>query len=258
MVELLGAIGGGAFVLASLIVGARLLALAARTREVPEAVLGYALFTMGGVGYPIVTAARLGTAMTDETRIALGLAGLLLMWTGEVAVCLFNWRVFRPHEAWAGVLTAAIAAGLGGLLVAQAMGRGFAPAALRNEGLLHHLFLLGQGLPLLWAALESAGAYAMMRRREALGLGDPVVTDRLRLWSLALVASFVINFVTSIAALVFGVDLASTVGGALFIGPVGLAAATAVWFAFFAPASYHARVRARAAAGAAGGSAWPT
>ena len=52
--ELLGAIGGVSFILASLVIGLRLLLLARRTRELPEFVIGLALFLMGGLGYPLL------------------------------------------------------------------------------------------------------------------------------------------------------------------------------------------------------------
>jgi hypothetical protein len=248
MVELLGAVGGGSFVLASLIVGLRLLVLASRTRELPETMLGFGLFTMGAIGYPLMSAARLGVGLSDETRVSLGTIGLFLNWSGELALCTFNWRVFQPNAGWAGALTAALAVILGGLIVAQAAGPGLAPATMRNEGILHHGFLVVLGLPLLWGSIEAGTFHARLRRRDAIGLGDPVVTDRIRLWTVAMIAAFAINLATSMAALVLGLDLAATTVGALIIGPIGLVASGAMWLAFFAPASYHERVRARAAA----------
>ena len=64
----LAALGGGAFVLASLIVGARLMLLARRTRHFPEFAMGFGLFGMGGVGYPLMMVARFHTGLDDTDR----------------------------------------------------------------------------------------------------------------------------------------------------------------------------------------------
>jgi hypothetical protein len=50
VIEIAGLFGLLAFVVASLIVGARILLLAARTRLFPETTVGLSLFLAGGVG----------------------------------------------------------------------------------------------------------------------------------------------------------------------------------------------------------------
>ena len=56
--QLLAALGGGAFVLVSLVLSTRLLLLASRTRQLPELLVGLVLLLLGGVGYPLSTAGR--------------------------------------------------------------------------------------------------------------------------------------------------------------------------------------------------------
>jgi hypothetical protein len=247
MIQVLAGIGGGAFVLACLLVGGRLVLLAARTRELPELLIGFGLFSMGGLGYPLLTVARLANPLGEETRIALGCLALFLMWSGETAVCVFNWRVFRPGEAWARALTAGVAAFLAACLFVQAATPGLRAAALGNQGIPLRVFMFAQGVPLVWGALESWRSFGAMRRRETIGLGDPVVSDRLRLWTIAIACAFTINLVSSISAMV-GIDFASSAFGALVTAPLGLVTAAAMARAFLPSRAYLERVRAVGAA----------
>ena len=102
----LGLLGFGSFTLASLIVGARLLALAARTRALPEAAFGTALF-LGGVGYVLIV---LGFRVVAPDHAPLPLAaGNLLLHVGSMALAIATWRVFRPAERWPAAAIAALA-----------------------------------------------------------------------------------------------------------------------------------------------------
>jgi len=66
----LAALGGLAFVLASLVLGIRLLALATRTRRLPEVCIGLALLLMGGLGYPLIMTAPLGLIAAGSMWLA--------------------------------------------------------------------------------------------------------------------------------------------------------------------------------------------
>lgn len=246
--ELVAAVGGLSFVLASLVVGLRLLWLARRTRQLPELVIGLGLVLMGGFGYPLVAIARLATAWSDELRTGIFLLSMLCSWIGIVAVCIFNQRVFRPGRPAAQLFVVAVGLGQILCLVLQARHPGLRAAALYNDGLGLRLFTAGHGIPLAWATYESFRYGAQLTRRVRLGLADPVVVDRLRLWGISMLSALVIN-VASTTAACFGVDLAVTVLGALIIAPLGLVAAGCTWLAFVPPAVYLRRVAARHAAG---------
>jgi hypothetical protein len=244
--ELLGAIGGVSFILASLVIGLRLLLLARRTRELPEFVIGLALSLMGGLGYPLVAVARLATGMPEAVRLCLFLVSALFNIVGTVGVCVFNWRVFHPRESWAGWLTLAFACALAAAMAFQSVTVGLVSAALRNEGTGYHVFTALHGVPLAWAAYESLRYHRLLTKRAKLGLADPVVADRMRLWGAGMLFAFVINVFSSVLAF-FGVDIAVSPAGSLVIAPLGLAAAGCVWLAFLPPATYKLRVSARAA-----------
>jgi hypothetical protein len=168
--------------------------------------------------------------------------------TGMVGVCVFNWRVFRPREAWACWLTAGVTCAFAAVLALQSVTPGVRVAALHNEGLGLHAFMALLAAPTAWAAFESFRYHRLLTRRSKLGLADPVVADRLRLWGLGMLVACVISILTQIFAL-FGIDAAVSPAGALMIAPLGLVAASSVWLAFLPPAAYTRRVLARAATG---------
>ena len=85
---LLAAIGGGAFVLASLLVSIRLLALARRTRQFPELLIGIGLLLMGAVGYPVSMAARM--VKDDSLETTLFVIHALIMLFGQGGIVLFK------------------------------------------------------------------------------------------------------------------------------------------------------------------------
>ena len=68
---MLAAIGGGAFVLVSLVIGVRVMWLARRTRGLPEFAMALGLLLMGGLGYPILILAQFGSFLSDGARVLL-------------------------------------------------------------------------------------------------------------------------------------------------------------------------------------------
>jgi hypothetical protein len=241
---LLAAVGGGAFVLASLIVSLRLLALARRTRGAPELLIGLGLLLMGGVGYPLSTTARLLESAPEWKAALFAVHGLLSL-VGQGCVATFNWRVFRPGEAWARALALGFVASLAALLLWQGVAPGWVAYAQSSAGPwswlpLYSLFVLG------WAALDAGLYHLKMRRRLALGLADAATVDRLRLWSIAMGAAFTTSAI-ALALRAGGVAMTPTVAG-LVVGPLGIVSAGAMWLAFLPPRRYLAWIHARARA----------
>lgn len=246
---LLAGIGGGAFVLASLIVSLRLLALARRSRGLPELLIGLGLLLMGGVGYPLSTTARvLEGPLELKATLFLIHAGLSLL--GQSCVAVFNWRVFRPGDGWARALALGFVASLAGLLLWQGMAPGWLEFARSGAGPwswlpLYSLVVLG------WAGLESLAYYVKLRRRLALGLADAVTADRLRLWSIAMLAAFTTS-ATALTLRGFDVAMTPTLTG-LVVGPLGIVSASAMWLAFVPPQRYLRWVAGATAPGPASG-----
>jgi len=96
-----------------------------------------------------------------------------------------------------------------------------------------------------WAGFESIRYYNMQRRRLALGLADPVVTERFRLWGVAILSADVITIVSAILMLA-GIPMAGTPLGSMLVGSLGLVTAGCLWLAFVPPQFYLDRIRARA------------
>lgn len=243
----LAAIGGGSFVLVSLVLGPRLLLLSRATRQLPELTMGLCLLLMGALGYPLATIGRTVTAAPDDVRgLLLGCAALCNT-VGFVALALFTWRVFRPG-AWlaeAAVVAASLALAL--LLPAEAVWPGLVESALSVEpypGAPGYLRVVVGLLILYWAGAEAALFARRLHRRLAIGLAEPVVADRVRLWAIAITCAAV-NYTTSFVLSFVGIDLASSALGAVVVGTLGLASTVAAWLAFLPPAAYLRRVEAR-------------
>jgi hypothetical protein len=244
--ETLAALGGGAFVLASLVVGARLLLLAIRTGELPEFAVGLALLVMGGVGYPAAAVARGAPDLGVLPRVSLSACAMACMVLGTVGIAVFNWRVFRPGRRWAAQLVLALGAALVASFTWQALTPGFVAAAENQGAGLRALEVLA-GVSLAWASIESTSYAAKLRRRVAVGLADPLLADRVRLWTVAIVSAQLLN-AASVAAAALGTDIATWRYGGALIGPLGLVAALSMWLAFLPPQRYRTFVAARAKA----------
>lgn len=248
--EFVAAVGGVAFILASLVVGLRILLLARRTRRLPELVIGLSLFLAGGLGYPMIVLARMAISWPDPVRVALFATSMLFGLIGTLCACTFNQVVFRPGSAGARALVILVGVIQLALLAWQVVTPGLAAGAFYNEGAGLRLFTAGHGAPLAWAVLESFRYGRQLAKRAKLGLADPVIVDRVRLWGISMGASLAINLAATIGAL-RGVDFAASTVGALVIAPLGLVAAGSVFLAFLPPQAYLRRVAARAATSAA-------
>jgi hypothetical protein len=239
------ALGGLAFAAASLVVGVRLLALAARVRRLPELCIGLALLLMGGLAYPLIMVARLAVRLPGSVRLAVMALALVLMGVGTLAVGVFNWRVFQPGRRWAQGIVLAGAFSMLACVGLQLAGPGLAAAAFDNRGLGFRLFLLHAGCFSAWGAWEALRAWSRLRRRLALGLADPVVCQRVALWGIASFASATIGAASTIAGLL-GINFAASAFGAAVTAPLGLAAAASLWLAFLPPAPYLRLLRSSA------------
>jgi hypothetical protein len=242
MIAAAAALGGAAFVLSSLVVSVRLLLLARRTREIPEFVLGLGLLLMGAVGYPLSTIARLEAFSHLQAPLFAIHSALTLL--AQSGIALFNWRVFRPAEGWARALTFGFIGTLAAFFVWQSLGPGWAPFARTDRGPwaaveVYTLVALG------WAGVESLLYHLKLRKRLALGLADPIVADRLRLWAVSMFSAFACAACVSILRIA-GVPMTAELTG-LLVAPLALTIGCAVWLAFLPPRRYVERVAARAA-----------
>ena len=223
----------------------RLFRLATRTRRLPEVLVGvYFLLVPVAISLSI-RVDRFEAAYAAAVRATAN----ALFTIGGIALLLFAWCVFRRDARWA----KALAFGGSGVLAAV-WAAGF-PLGSYHAGT--SLFLL---LPVYlsysWVFSESILYHRMLRRRQRLGLVDPVLANRFLLfaiWTGSVVAITVLGVAGSFAQLLSGTFRdGGGLGDPVILGITRLLAvpiAVSIWLTFVAPARYHAWLRANAAPG---------
>lgn len=231
-------------------VGLRLLLLARRSRALPELSVGLSLFLLSAVSYPASLAVISGQVPLAPARALTVLAGVAAA-VAWAAVFVFTWKSFRPGSATA----KAVALAAGGVILA--LGAANVVRVLRAqevEGLLRfgHATLGIQVLALgayAWTAVEGFRYHALMRRRLALGLADPVVANRFLLWGLTGLFAFVIVAGSTLHAL--GGGSYGAVWLRLVTGVGGIGCAACLYLAFLPPEAWRRHLAHRAAPTAA-------
>jgi hypothetical protein len=233
--ELFGLIGVVTYSAVGLVVGLRLLRLARRTREWPERLIGGAFLAGSMFGYPTLVAADRLRAVAPDPALILFFAG----WTGLVvsAVCLlaFWQRVYHPDRLAARrtflVGSVFLVISLFGLVLTQSAGAQASTNAWYLPG------LAAQGTAYAINGWSSARYWRMLRRRLSLGLVDPIVVNRILLWSAAACAITLQYLYSTSVVVVTGESSISGFGVAL-VSSLGLVAAGTILLAFFPPRSY--------------------
>ncbi len=242
--QIIAAIGGISFIVASIVTGVRLLLVARRTRQLPEFALGLALFLLGGLGYPLTLLGEMGTFLPDAARTAAILCNQLSSVVGLTLFTFFTTRVFRPEAAWAWASVWAIGLGFCGLFAYRAATVGFAPIALGgvNPMDMHSALTV---VSLGWAGVESLIYQGRLRKRVLLGLADPILANRMGLWALGMLCAMLLTGIFA-GFTAFNIPFNQTTPGILTIGSMGSISAVSIWFAFFPPAAYVRWVRSGA------------
>lgn len=187
----------------SAVVGLRLFARARRDGwPAPEASLALYFLLSAVLSTPpqIVVYAGLGDpalAVSDAVARPLLAFAVLAMAIGSAGVYVFLWKTFYPERAAARAMVAVGCAALFGGYALEAIQEGFAPVIFAGAG--HWIGWAGRSGAMLIAGILSVRYWAMMRRRVALGLADPVVANRFLLWGLWAAAGF-LNFFADLAA----------------------------------------------------------
>jgi hypothetical protein len=248
--ELFGLIGVASYCIAASVVGIRLLLLARRTGQLPERLIGMGFLGGGCLGYTALVAASLmnQAQAAPSASSALFYAG----WTGLVVAscCLivFWERVYHRGLAAARAVIAVEVALLVGSLVG--LFATYTPGADPATSSWYLLGLVAQGGAYALNAWSAGRTHRLLRRRLRLGLAEPVVVNRVLLWSAASCA-ITLQYFYSIARLaLYGKGTASGPETAV-IACLGLAAAGTMVLAFLPPRSYLRRVE-RSSAGARG------
>jgi hypothetical protein len=241
----ISAVCGALRILIGGLIGLRLLVLAARTRGIQELCVAISLSLLAFVTIPLFAYSGLGRSPVGEVKLIAAAFALFCLVVGFGAHYTFTWTTFRPGVTWAAVLTVIATS----LLAIASVGI-IAKLATSPPELLSHVAALQWIAALwltllgcyLWTSAESLLEYTRARRRVALGLTDPAVSNRLLLWGVANAVQLFVNS-ASIVLQMEGITPTNHMLGTLLIGSSGLFAAVLMYLAFLPPASYLRFVR---------------
>jgi hypothetical protein len=195
-------------------------------------------------------------ALGEETSLALrmGVIGLrvLAFYVTLLGLSLFTWQVFGAESRWRRALAAGIAVAAlisGGMSLRASwlhLGAGAAVPLHGRLGMIP-LFVLTFG----WVSVESLRYYVLMRKRRALGLADPVVTNRFFVWGAGEGVATLVVLALLVAMMVRREILTADPFVSWFVTLAGLVNALVWWLAFTPPKAYLRWVGGSAAEGIA-------
>ncbi len=241
--------------------GVRLLMAAAREHRAPELWCGlfFSSVAVGMAGRVFAVSFRFSDP--DGVRLIDG-ASHAFIGLGLTALVVFILRVFHPEGRGARAAGALlVAAGLA--VTVYAIHERFTIGEQPTTVILANLTRL---LPLVWAFFESARYWRNMKRREALGLADPIVRNRFGLWTLwtggVTIVPIVALSLRTFVYLTYGTEglengaieailpTMMNVVRVVMLSTIPFTIA-ALWLSFFPPQAYLARVERKSAAASA-------
>jgi hypothetical protein len=236
-------VGTLAFVLISLVIGTRLVRLSLRTGERPELYLGLGILGTAVLGYGMQIGSVLvrgGPDGDNVTPLAVGLTavGKFLHDAGVTLVLFFVLTVFRKDDRRARALFGAATL----LIWTGVIGLGFTTGYrdIFERNLFWWLEYAVIWTYPLWGAFESLRYHAMMRKRQRLGLADPLVANRFLLWALGSLGTFAATWLASWPMVLPDPTAARGLEtfNYLSTAAVGIATVTIYLLAFLPPAWY--------------------
>ncbi len=216
-----------------LLVGVRLGRLGARAGAAPERLLA-GMFFCNGLSYLVYELAL----MIDVASLwtPLNFAGRVLYAPAPVFLAAFTWRVFRPQGSWATWFVYATAglmlAGVGGSAVAGDW-EGF---SISNRWF--WLEWLGYTLPFGWAGVEAFLQHRQARRRWRVGLCEPLICNRMMLWSLFAIVQVAISLVVLPQYASYERENLFSLTWDILVGGLEILSIATIWLVFFPPTGY--------------------
>ena len=233
------------FIVTCSAVGVRLLWLAKSGGGRPALLCGNGFTLISILGFPLGVLSGQGIAPVGEVLLPLAVVSLLANLLGISSFFVFTVSVFRPNALWAHTLAGAAIACMGMACVAMVSTLALAPATASSFTITWGWSATFNAMCILcfgWMSCEGFTEWWKSRRRLALGLSDPVVSNRLLMWGVFGAST------TSLCAVLLAMLLTHqpTVTSPLaqsaqaLFGVVSSGAAT---LAFFPPPAYLAKLR---------------
>jgi hypothetical protein len=231
------------------LVGLKLLMIASRSHKLPELAIGIGLLSYAALSQPAqLVQGALGEEASAGLRMGLVVLGVLSLFVTLLALSLFTWQVFGPESRWRQALAAGVAVTAlicAGLFLRATWLRLTANASIPLYGQLgmtpHYVLVFG------WMSVESLRYYARMRRRQALGLADPVVTNRFLVWGAGEGVAALVVLALLVVTIAQGRMLVADPFVAACVTLAGLVNALVWWLTFTPPTAYLRWVQGRAA-----------
>lgn len=225
--------------------GVRLLLMARRSRRLPEALLSAHFLLCCTVAYVLLASgmaiAQQGGGEPSPIIFPLIAAGHLLSVVGVFAVAAFNYLVFRRRAAIGRLLLGAAGACLLVAYVGYGASGGFADAHMGGGW---YAFLYGSYMAVaVWVLWEPLLFWSRMRRRQQLGLAEPLEVNRFLLWGTGSAFRFVMlaaGALPVVLAEVMTPEHLATWGPLVLISAAlaGIGVAGAYWLTFFPTRAY--------------------
>jgi hypothetical protein len=226
-------------------VGIRLLWLAKAGGGRPALLCGNGFCLIAILGFPLGVLSGQGIATVAQVHLPLAAISLLANLLGIACFFVFTVSVFRPTALWAHTLAGAAISCAAMACVAIVSALVVAPGSASSFAVTWGWSATFQALCALcffWMGCEGLGEWWLSRRRLALGLSDPVVSNRLLMWGVFGISTTLLCGVlltVQLSGHPTATSVLAQLGQALF----GLASSGAVTLAFFPPRAYLARVR---------------
>jgi len=251
---LLGAVSLLLFCGVAWVLAVRLLGLARRTRQTPEAALAISYLLIAGLGYPLCAASvEVGRSVGPGPALVLLAAGSTLSSLGLVAMFVFTWKAFRSNSRWAlGACSLAILAiTVNGFQKVQMLHAAPSFEAVAQSVASHPLsvqLVLLSALAFAWPAWESLRYYGLLRRRLSLGLAEPLVANRFLLWGVACSSSVLASLLNAAIA-ASGQNILEHTPVLVASSLAGVLNSVLLILAFLPPPSYARFIEGRASGG---------
>jgi len=231
-------------------IGVRLIRVWQRTRQLPELYLGLSLISIMVLGYPLFIVSRASDAIGFHAAWATLVLGSVFTGLGFWLQYLFTWKTFRPESRLCLGFIAAVACGFAVNVVSLAIAAWTSGSAQMDMGqmpLWHVMCSLAvNDLVYMWTAFESLRYYGTLRKRQSLGLVEPVVTNRLLLWGQMSIVSLTVIVLNQVVS-IMRVDVLATPWILAFTSLGGISQAVYLLLIFLPPQGYREWVEREAA-----------